>query len=139
MNWSSAILAASGAFLIGSVAIAQGGGPAPATNLQVYPKDMPRAEIMTIMKGFSTALGVKCTHCHVGTPPNMDFASDAKKEKLTARAMLRMVHRINREDFGVTEFKDVKVTCFTCHRGSTKPLVRPPAPAAEKTAPPERG
>ena len=55
-----------------------------------------------------------------------DFASDAKKEKLVARKMLTMVHRINSEDFGVKDFKDVKVTCFTCHRGATKPLTAPP-------------
>jgi len=105
----------------------------------VLPKDTPGAEVMTIMKGFSTALGVKCTHCHVGTPPNMDFASDAKKEKQTARAMLRMVHRINEQDFGVKQFKDVKVTCFTCHRGAIKPAVSPARAAPMPASPPERG
>ena len=54
--------------------------------------------------------------------------------------MLAMVHRINQQDFGVTDFNKVKVTCFTCHRGAKTPLTEPPAspqsPAAEK---PERG
>ena len=65
-----------------------------------------------------------------------DFASDAKKEKVTARKMLVMVHRINEQDF-----KDVKVTCFTCHRGATKPLTAPPpaAPPASAPATTERG
>jgi len=140
MNWSSAILAVSAGALAISVAAAQTSAPPRGPrNLQVLPKDMPGAEVMSIMKGFSTALGVKCTHCHVGTPPNMDFASDAKKEKQTARAMLRMVHRINAEDFGVQDFSQVKVTCFTCHRGSVKPLIAPAAAATPAASPPERG
>jgi cytochrome c peroxidase len=44
-----------------------------------------------------------------------------------------MVHRINSEDFGVKDFKDVKVTCFTCHRGATKPLTAPPPEPAAPT------
>jgi len=86
------------------------------------------------MKFFAQSLGVRCTHCHVGEEgkplSTFDFASDAKQTKLTARKMLAMVHRINSEDFGVTDFANVKVTCFTCHRGSTKPLTAPPANAA---------
>jgi cytochrome c peroxidase len=62
-----------------------------------------------------------------------DFASDAKPQKLVARKMLAMVHRINSEDLGVKDFKDVKVTCFTCHRGLTKPLTA--LPAAEPASP----
>ena len=57
--------------------------------------------------------------------------------------MLVMVHRINEQDFGEKDFANVKVTCFTCHRGSTKPVAMPPPdapvpppPAAKK---PERG
>jgi hypothetical protein len=38
-----------------------------------------------------------------------------------------MVHKINREEFGVTDVANAKVTCFTCHRGSTDPLREPPA------------
>ena len=98
------------------------------------------------MKFFSQSLGVRCTFCHVGVegqpPSTYDFASDAKKEKLTARRMLAMVHRINQQDFGVTDFSNAKVTCFTCHRGSQRPLTSPPAqppgaaPAAIPIPPP---
>src|SRR6478735_3754817 len=103
-------------------------------NLQVLPKDTTREQIFPIMKGFAQGLGVRCTHCHVGVEgqplSTFDFASDSKPEKAKARAMLRMVHRINEEDFGVKQFADVKVTCYTCHRGATKPLTAaPPAPA----------
>ena len=51
--------------------------------------------------------------------------------------MLAMVHRINKDHFGITEFSQVKVTCFTCHRGAKKPLTAPPpdAPATSAATP----
>src|SRR5689334_1160252 len=98
--------------------------PPPFKNLQVFPKDISRPELIANMKFFAQSLGVRCTFCHVGVegqpPSTYDFASDAKREKLTARKMLAMVHAINQQYFGVTDFSKVKVTCFTCHRGSTK-------------------
>jgi hypothetical protein len=136
-----------------SVASAQGGSPPqlgfanpPHKNLKVLPQDISGPQLLSTMKFFSQSLGVRCTFCHVGEEgkplSRFDFASDAKREKQTARKMLAMVHRINSEDFGVTDFSKVKVTCFTCHRGSEHPLT---APAADATAPaaaplkPERG
>ena len=124
------------------------GPPPPPKNLQVFPKDIARADLISNMKFFAQSLGVRCTFCHVGTEgqplSTFDFASDAKKEKLTARKMLVMVHRINSQDFGIQMGGEPKVTCFTCHRGSTKPLTAPPpgpgspapAPTPQKT---ERG
>jgi cytochrome c peroxidase len=57
-----------------------------------------------------------------------------------------MVHRINEQEFGIRDFKDVKVTCYTCHRGSEKPLTAPPPgsnlvppPPAQTPKPAERG
>ena len=86
------------------------------------------------MKFFAQSLGVRCTFCHVGQEgqplSTYDFASDAKREKQTARAMLVMVHKINKDEFGVTDFGNVKVTCFTCHRGATHPLTAPPSDAS---------
>jgi len=103
----------------------------PPKNLKVFPKDISRPELIRNMKFFAQSLGVRCTYCHVGEEgqplSTFDFASDAKEKKLTARKMLVMVHRINEQDFGVKDFSQVKVTCFTCHRGSTKPLTAPPA------------
>ena len=104
----------------------------PYKNLKVLPQDIPRPQLLGTMKLFSQSLGVRCTFCHVGEEgkplSTFDFASDAKKEKLVARKMLMMVHRINDQDFGVKQFADVKVTCYTCHRGSTKPLTAAPPP-----------
>jgi cytochrome c peroxidase len=146
MNREKLLLAAGCAAFFTALASAQPSAApqAPAAewhakNLQVLPKDLSRDQPLPIMKSFSQGLGVRCTHCHVGEEgkplSTFDFASDAKKEKVTARKMLVMVHRINEQDFGVKDFKDVKVTCFTCHRGATKPLTAPPPAATPASAP----
>ena len=115
----------------GGQALTQAKAPPPApANLQVLPKDMERAHLIGLMKDFTIALGVKCTHCHVGADGKMDFASDAKKEKEIARAMLLMVLALNRDTFKVTDMKQAKVTCFTCHQGGLKPAIAP-LPKAE--------
>ena len=141
MNREKLLLVAGCAAFLAAVASAQAPAPAPPPfkNLQVFPKDIARADLIANMKLFAQSLGVRCTHCHVGTEgqplSTFDFASDAKPAKATARKMLAMVHRINSQDFGVTDFSKVKVTCFTCHRGSTKPLTALP-PAEPTSAPP---
>jgi hypothetical protein len=137
-----------------TVALAQAGRPAmtfadpPHKNLKILPRDMPRAELLGTMKFFSQSLGVRCTFCHVGEEgkplSTFDFASDAKSKKQTARAMLAMVTVLNAKTLPeATGLPDAKVTCFTCHRGSTKPLTAPPPPetppAPAPVKPPERG
>ena len=153
MKTDKLLLAAGCAAFLAAIATAQAPAPpaAPAgpaapqyKNLQVLSKDITQDQLFPIMKGFSQALGVRCLHCHVGEEgkpmSTFDFASDAKKEKLVARKMLLMVHRINEQDFGVKEFKDVKVTCYTCHRGALKPLTSaPPAEPAPAAPASERG
>ena len=150
MNREKLLLAAGCATFFAAVAAAQTPTATPTTaavpqfkNLQVFPKDISRDQLMSNMKFFAQSLGVRCVHCHVGEEgkplSTFDFASDAKWQKQVARKMLTMVHRINSEDFGVKDFKDVKVTCFTCHRGATKPLkaapTEPAAPAPAATPP----
>lgn len=115
--------------LAGSLLLANGAaGQIPQTfkNLQILPKDIPRAELIATMRGFAGALGVRCTHCHVG-PDNlqgMDFATDEKDTKQTARTMLKMVRSINGDflktlpDAGTPRRE---VTCLTCHRREAKP------------------
>ena len=108
----------------------------PYKNLKVFPKEITRAQLLSNMKGFAQALGVRCTYCHVGEEgkplSTFDFASDAKAHKVRAREMLLMAHRINQQDFD----GQMKVTCFTCHRGATHPLTAPPADAASPPPPP---
>src|SRR5262245_59324220 len=71
--------------------------PQKFTNLQVFPKDISRAELVTAMRGIATDLDFRCHNCHVGPDDlqGMDFATDEKAEKRAAREMLRMVQSIN--------------------------------------------
>jgi hypothetical protein len=74
--------------------------PPPFQNLQVLPEDIPRQELIDTMKGFTRALGVRCSHCHVGEGDDLstyDFPADAKHEKRAARVMIEMVQAINRD------------------------------------------
>lgn len=93
----------------------------PPTNLQVLPKDMTGQQVTQLMQSVRTALGVQCTHCHVGGPA--DRAKDDKPEKATARKMFQMVMSLNQQ-MGAS-MAEPKVTCFTCHRGALKPAIAP--------------
>src|SRR6476469_2166381 len=42
-----------------------GGPPEKFENLKVFSKDIPRDSLLGIMRGFTGALGVNCTYCHV--------------------------------------------------------------------------
>src|SRR5579862_4316185 len=72
--------------------------PRTYTNLRVLPKDISGPDLINQMKAFTTALGTRCEHCHVGEGNDLskfDFASDAKPEKATARQMLTLVGAVN--------------------------------------------
>lgn len=105
--------------------------PETLENAQVLPADIGPDRLRDVMIGFVNALGVRCSHCHVGSGPDLstyDFASDANAHKETARAMMRMTRAINTDHLANIEAHgDSRVTCFTCHRGSTRPLTSPPA------------
>jgi len=117
-----AVVLSAGAF--GSPAVAQ--IPTKFTNLEVLPKDISRAELVMTMRGFAGALGVRCTHCHVGPDDlqGMDFATDEKQAKLMARTMLRMTRRINEDYVSALPAREgtrQQVTCITCHRREQRP------------------
>ena len=101
--------------------------PEKFENLQVLPKDIARDSLTQVMRGFSFALGVRCTYCHVGTDGpggRMQFALDEKTEKKQARYMMRMADSINRVLLAaLPERSDppVRVDCVTCHRGLSTP------------------
>lgn len=96
-------------------------------NLKVLPKDISKRDLTTVMRSFSHALGVRCVECHVSTKPNserledLDFASDDKPDKKTAREMMRMVGSINEQisKFGLKD--PAQVRCVTCHHGVKRP------------------
>ncbi len=103
--------------------------PQPLQNLQVLPKTMTRQEVTTLMRSVTAALGVQCSHCHVGSPA--DRAKDDLPAKLLARKMFAMTMTINNDllkDAGTPAPEGTrKVTCFTCHRGAVKVLTAPAA------------
>ncbi|HEX8253009.1 MAG TPA: c-type cytochrome [Thermoanaerobaculia bacterium] len=124
-------------------------------NLQILPRDIPRDQLIAIMRNFSSSLGVRCNHCHVvtATEPKevLDFPSDAKEEKRVARVMMQMTQQINGPWMTNVEAaegehheaaenaargahaNEQRVFCWTCHRGKVEPEM-PPAPPAQ-TAP----
>ena len=100
-------------------------GGAPLQNLKVFPKDITRPALTTIMRSFTGALGVQCIHCHVEDMAQR--ASDENPKKDIARKMIKMTMDINAtymDGIGTAATPDQpKVTCFTCHRGAVKPLI----------------
>ena len=101
-------------------------------NLQVFPQNIPREELIAQMQSFTRALGVRCDHCHVQTAtepkPEFDFPSDEKREKHAARIMIRMTQDMNRNYVAKIEDMYTTVSCWTCHRGEKRPDVAPSAP-----------
>jgi hypothetical protein len=97
-------------------------------NLQVFPQDIPRPELIQRMREFSFALDVRCQYCHAGGDglsfDGVVFESDEKPAKQTARAMLRMVAALNESilpSIGNRQNPPVKMTCAICHRGLPRP------------------
>jgi hypothetical protein len=103
-------------------------------NLQVLPQNITRDELLTTMRGFRQALGVKCSYCHAPKPddPNeLEYRSDAKQEKRSARTMLRMLNTINNQYVARVEDVYTRASCWTCHRGKTQPEIAPSLPPPE--------
>lgn len=103
--------------------------PERGENLQVLPDDTPPERLRAIMFGFTRALGVRCTYCHVGEEgqplSTYDFPSDDNPHKDIARTMYRMLGVINDtlstiESSGHTHTR-VNMWCHTCHRGRPRP------------------
>jgi hypothetical protein len=100
--------------------------PDKFTNLQVFPKDVGKEELVGTMREFSDALGVRCTFCHQEKVPgdhsSIDWASDSLDPKKIARGMMKMAGAINTDLLpAATGEHDVQVSCVTCHRGLSDP------------------
>ena len=102
--------------------------PEKPENLQVLNKDWSGSRLSPVMRGFTRALGVRCSYCHVGEEgkdlSTYDFVSDANPNKNRAREMLRMLGTVNDhlkkiEPSGQTR---VNMWCHTCHRGRPRPM-----------------
>lgn len=112
-----------------------GAPPPPPQNLQILPKDISRQDLVTVMRGFATALGVQCNYCHVAEPGRQDFAADDKMPKKTARLMMKMAAQVNETiatGVGKPAAEITQVQCATCHRGEAIPKVAPPAASATR-------
>src|SRR5205085_2998049 len=103
-------------------------------NIQVL-KGLPSSQLVPLMNFVAVSLGVRCDFCHVkqGKDPKTGFdnwvwESDDKQEKKTARQMMQMVISLNHsQGFGLDPGE---ISCYTCHRGSTRPQSLPTLPLA---------
>lgn len=112
--------------LIAGPRLTQAQGPEKFTNLRVFPKNIAREELLATMRGFSGALGVRCNFCHAEGDTTksrgLDFASDARAEKRTARVMMKMVKDINGKLIPKAGIQSpASVGCVTCHHGLSRP------------------
>jgi|SRR5579862_763644 len=102
--------------------------PEKVKNLKVLPQDIEIRALIDTMAGFTRALGVRCTYCHVGTEAQplsaYDFVTDEKPEKVKAREMLRMLAAINADYLTKVPSRReprINVGCATCHHGIAQP------------------
>ena len=102
--------------------------PDSLINTHVIPRTTPVTDVIGTMRNFTSALGVRCQFCHLGSEGQplgeFDFASDQKRNKVVARQMMRMVNDINRRLDTIPQRGQppVPATCATCHRGVSRPI-----------------
>src|SRR5256885_15558660 len=120
--------------LPGAVSAQQpGSAGASRPKLEVL-QSLPESQLFPLMNLIATSLGVHCDHCHVQANPDLSrtpsnvggwvWDSDDKLPKRRAREMMKMVVDLNASRFR----GETKVTCYTCHRGTTQPVRLPPLP-----------
>ena len=61
-------------------------------NLQVLPKDIPKEQLVNIMKQLSVTFEVRCSHCHTVSDDLKDgkFDSDEKEIKRKTRELFKL-------------------------------------------------
>jgi hypothetical protein len=119
--------------------------PPPPKNLQVLPKDIPRAELTAKMREFAGALGVQCSFCHVENPDThrvMDYSLDDNRHKIVARRMILMTQEINEKYLtrpGSDRPPDHPISCGNCHLGHEQPPAFVPPPPPDRQGGPPAG
>jgi photosynthetic reaction center cytochrome c subunit len=97
-------------------------------NIQVL-NGVPASQIFPIMNFFSASLGVGCNFCH-----ESEREKDSLPAKVMTRKMVQMMFAINSNTFNGR----LEVTCYSCHRGSTRSVGMPLVTSQEsKPAPAE--
>lgn len=112
----------------------KGDNPPQYKNLKILPQDITHEQMDSVMHHFTGSLGVRCNFCHVRNEAanEWDWASDSNKHKLVARDMMTMTNELNKQYFNFTGAASITintplmVTCYTCHHGTTEPVVNPP-------------
>ncbi len=116
-----ALILGSAAFTATPLRAQTAGASKPAEEVYkniVQLKGMPADQLGPAMTFMSSSLGVECTFCHVAGK----MEADDKGAKKTAREMIAMQAAINKDSFR----GQLQVTCFSCHRGSQRPVNTPP-------------
>jgi photosynthetic reaction center cytochrome c subunit len=85
-------------------------------NIQAL-KGIPADQLIPAMQFITASLGADCEYCH----DHQAMDSDDKKPKKIARQMMTMMFDIDKSNFDGR----LEVTCYTCHRGATKPISVP--------------
>jgi len=106
----------------------------PKTAGQVYKnivelKGTPADQLGPAMQFIASSLGVDCNFCHV----QGQMEADDKGAKKTAREMIAMTAAINKNSFR----GQLQVTCYSCHRGSARPVAVPPVLESDAPSRPE--
>lgn len=107
-------------------AAAQWRWPEQARDLRELPADFPPERLSAVMRGFTSALGVRCSYCHVGEEgqplETYDFVSNENPNKDRARAMYRLLGAVN-DQLSEVEPSGTRVNmwCHTCHNGKPRP------------------
>jgi hypothetical protein len=98
-------------------------GGRPREERRFY-QELSDKEIRAVMKDMAAQLGVDCNYCH----NTKDYKSFENPMKEFAQVKISMVNWLN------AKYRPVDATwnysCFTCHRGTVKPLPQaaPPTP-----------
>ncbi len=100
---------------------------------------LPDSQLIPIMNFMAASLGRRCNYCHVTDKGRDGYALDDKPEKNTARQMIKMITDLRKQNFHGAD----EISCFTCHRGQTRPVNVPalplptplPRPSATPAAP----
>ena len=85
---------------------------------------LPDSQLIPVMNFMAASLGRRCNYCHITDKGRDGYALDDKPEKNTARQMITMIMGLRKQGFHGAD----EISCFTCHRGQTRPVNVPALP-----------